>query len=191
MPEGAYETASGGPFMRDINNQGTADVQEFYYYMNSGHLRTEPWRMGLKGPYVLDFAQSAPTSAAIDTSFFATLNIPGYVPPSGRGRVSGTASGVPSKFQTVLHWHNPQHQYWVYAKEGGSYKSPAMIPGTYQMVMYKQEFVVAKSTVSVSAGSETRKDIASAEIAAAPIWRVGEFDGQPFEFKNGDKFTTM
>lgn len=27
MPEGAYETASGGPFMRDINNQGTSDQQ--------------------------------------------------------------------------------------------------------------------------------------------------------------------
>lgn len=177
--------------MRDINNQGTSDVQEFYYYMNSGHLRTEPWRMGLKGPYVLDFSQSAPSKATVDTSFFARLNIPGYVPTSGRGYVSGTASGVPSKFATVLHWRNANNQYWVYANQGGSYKSPAMKPGTYEMILYKQELVVAKSTVSVSAGLETAKNIASTEATAAPIWRVGEFDGQPFEFKNGDRFTTM
>ncbi|RDI78928.1 hypothetical protein Vi05172_g11035 [Venturia inaequalis] len=192
MPEGAYETASGGPFMRDINNQGTTDQQEFYYYMNSGHLRTEPWRMGLKGPYVLDFSQSAPAkTATVDTSFFSKLNIPGYVPASGRGRVVGTASGVPSQFQTVLHWHNEQNQYWVYADTDGSYTSPAMKPGTYKMVLYKQEFPVAKSTVSVSAGSDTTKNIASTERTTEPIWRVGEFDGQPFEFKNGDKFTIM
>lgn len=177
--------------MRDINNQGTTDQQEFYYYMNSGHLRTEPWRMGLKGPYALVFSQTEPKSAKIDTSFFSKLSIPGYIPKSGRGYVNGTASGVPSNFQTVLHWHNEKYQYWVYADKGGSYKSPAMVPGTYNMVLYKQEFVVAKSRVSVTAGSETTKDIASAETTAAPIWRVGEFDGQPFEFKNGDKFTTM
>lgn len=177
--------------MRDINNQGTADQQEFYYYMNSGHLRTEPWRFGLKGPYVLDFSPSAPSKPTVDTSFFSKLNIPGYVPASGRGRVSGIASGVPSQFPTVLHWHNKDQQYWVYADEDGSYKSPAMKPGTYEMVMYKQEFPVAKSTVSVTAGSSTTKNIASGESTAEPIWRMGEFDGQPFEFKNGDKFLTM
>lgn len=178
--------------MRDINNQGTSDQQEFYYYMNSGHLRTEPWRMGLKGPYVLDFSQTAPSkSAAVDTSFFSKLNIPGYVPASSRGHVSGKVSGVPSNFETVLHWHNDKNQYWTYASEGGTYKSPPMKSGTYEMILYKQEFAVAKSSVSVGAGSVTTKNIASTERTTAPIWRVGEFDGQPFEFKNGDKFLTM
>jgi rhamnogalacturonan endolyase len=193
MPEGAYETASGGPFMRDINNQGTSDQQEFYFYMNSGHLRTEPWRMGLKGPYVLSFSQSAPSNTThIDTSFFAKLGIPGYVPAAQRGHVSGIASGVPSKFQTVLHWHNAQNQYWVYADRDGVFKSPAMKPGTYTMVLYKQEFVVAQETsVKVTAGINAAVNIVSTEQTSAPIWRVGEFDGQPFELKNGDKFLTM
>jgi len=190
MPPEAYETASGGPFMRDINNQGTSDQQEFYFYMNSGHLRTEPWRMGLKGPYVFSFSQSEPT-ANISTSFFSKLNIPGYVPESGRGRVSGMATGVPDKFQTVLHWHNPQNQYWTYADKTGAFTSPLMKPGKYQMKLYKQEFLVAESTVAVTAGSNTQKSIASAESKQPPIWRVGEFDGQPFEFKNGDKFLKM
>src|ERR1700761_6556097 len=114
MPEGAYETTSGGPFMRDINNQGTSDQQEFYFYMNSGHLRTEPWRMGFKGPYILSFSRTEPNEK-FDTSFFSRLEIPGYVPAAGRGRVSGSASGIPAKFQTVLHWYNAQNQYWTYA----------------------------------------------------------------------------
>jgi rhamnogalacturonan endolyase len=190
IPTTAYETASGGPFMRDINNQGTSDQQEFYYYMNSGHLRTEPWRMGLKGPYALSFA-SGDQKGTFNTSFFGELNIPGFVPDAGRGRISGTASGVPSKFQTVLHWHNAQNQYWTYADKSGRYTSPRMKPGTYTMSLYKQEFKVADSTVTVTAGREGSVNIASTEKAYTPLWRVGEFDGQPFEFKNGDKFLTM
>jgi rhamnogalacturonan endolyase len=190
LPPEAYETSSGGPFMRDINNQGTNDQQEFYFYMNSGHLRTEPWRMGLKGPYALSFG-GLEQSPRVDMSFFAGLGIPGYVPAAGRGRVTGIASGVPAKFQTVLHWHNPQHQYWVYADQSGRFTSPLMKPGTYTMQLYKQEFPVAKTTVRVAAGENTQASIASGERNYSPIWRVGEFDGQPFEFKNGDKFLHM
>jgi rhamnogalacturonan endolyase len=189
IPTEGYETASGGPFMRDINNQGTSNQQEFYFYMNSGHLRTEPWRMGLKGPYALSF--STHEERGIDTGFFGQLNIPGFVPASGRGRVSGTASGVPPKFRTVLHWHNAQNQYWVYAETGGHFKSPLMKPGTYTMTLYKQELKVAQSSVQVTAGGSSTANIASAEKVHKPIWRVGEFDGQPFEFKNGENFLTM
>ncbi|KAG8850941.1 hypothetical protein FRB91_008681 [Serendipita sp. 411] len=39
LPGTAYETSSGGPFMRDINNQGSSQ-QELYWYMNSGHEQT-------------------------------------------------------------------------------------------------------------------------------------------------------
>lgn len=55
MPGVAYETSSGGPFMRDINGQTSDDEQELYWYMNSGHVRTEPWRFGLMGPYAMTF----------------------------------------------------------------------------------------------------------------------------------------
>lgn len=55
MPGVAYETSSGGPFMRDINGQTSDDEQELYWYMNSGHVRTEPWRLGLMGPYAMTF----------------------------------------------------------------------------------------------------------------------------------------
>lgn len=54
MPGTAYEHSAGGPFMRDINGQ-EGDQQELYWYMNSGHVRTEPWRFGLQGPYAMRF----------------------------------------------------------------------------------------------------------------------------------------
>lgn len=54
MPGTAYETSAGGPFMRDINSQTGSD-QELYWYMNSGHVRTEAWRFGLMGPYAMKF----------------------------------------------------------------------------------------------------------------------------------------
>ena len=60
MPGNAYETSSGGPFMRDINTQGD-DQQELYFYMNSGHIRTEPWRFGLMGPYAMKYVLSSVT----------------------------------------------------------------------------------------------------------------------------------
>jgi len=59
MPGVAYETSSGGPFMRDINGQTSDDEQELYWYMNSGHVRTEPWRFGLMGPYAMTFTYVA------------------------------------------------------------------------------------------------------------------------------------
>jgi rhamnogalacturonan endolyase len=191
MPGVAYETSSGGPFMRDINSQTTTTDQELYWYMNSGHVRTESWRSGLQGPYAITFtAANANPSADLDTSFFSSLKIDGYVSSSGRGSVSGKATGVPEKFETVLHWYNAAAQYWT-KSQSGAYKSPLMKPGTYTMKMYKNEFLVATDSVVVTAGQSASKDIASKEVSPAIIWRIGEFDGQPFELKNGDKITRM
>ncbi|KAK3695723.1 rhamnogalacturonase B [Podospora appendiculata] len=192
MPGTAYETSSGGPFMRDINSQ-SGDDQELYWYMNSGHVRTEPWRFGLMGPYAMRFTTGAKPTADLETSFFDSLSIQGYVPASKRGTVSGTASGVPSNFQAVLHWHNNASQYWTIAS-GGSYTSPPMKPGTYTMKLYRGEYKVAQDSVTVTAGGKTTKNIASTETAAnapAVIWRIGNFDGQPLELKNGDKIERM
>ncbi|KAK6535756.1 hypothetical protein TWF281_000008 [Arthrobotrys megalospora] len=189
MPGVAYETSSGGPFMRDINGQA-GDQQELYWYMNSGHVRTEPWRFGLHGPYAMRFTTGSRPSDNLDTSFFDGLGIQGYVPNNSRGRVSGTATGVPSQFETVLHWYNNAAQYWVKAS-GGRYTSPLMKPGTYNMRLYRGEFPVASDTVTVAVGSTVTKNIASTESNPSVVWRIGDFDGQPFELKNGDKFERM
>ncbi|KAF1850576.1 polysaccharide lyase family 4 protein [Cucurbitaria berberidis CBS 394.84] len=191
MPGVAYETSAGGPFMRDINSQTTSGDQELYWYMNSGHVRTEDWRSGLNGPYAMTFtAAGTKPSENLDTSFFGSLKIDGYVGESGRGSVTGKATGVPSTFEAVVHWSNKDAQYWTKA-QGGNYKSPLMKPGSYTVKLYKGEFLVSTDTVTVTAGQTTTKDIASKESAPAVVWRIGEFDGQPFELKNGDKITRM
>lgn len=177
--------------MRDINSQTTDSDQELYWYMNSGHVRTEDWRSGIKGPYAMTFsANGTQPSTNLDTSFFSTLKIDGYVADSGRGSVVGKATGIPEKFETVLHWYNSDAQYWTKA-QGGSYKSPLMRPGSYSVKLYKNEFLVANNTVTVTAGQSVTQDIASKEANTTVIWRIGEFDGQPFELKNGDKITRM
>jgi len=69
--------------------------------------------MGFHGPYVMIFSRSGiPTSSGIDTSFFADLGLTGYVGPSGRGVVKGTASGVSTSLPIVVYWYNGNYQNW-------------------------------------------------------------------------------
>ncbi|TDZ14827.1 Rhamnogalacturonate lyase A [Colletotrichum orbiculare MAFF 240422] len=189
MPGTAYEHSAGGPFMRDINSKTDVE-QELYWYMNSNHVRTEPWRFGLLGPYAMSFTSGPKPSADLDTSFFGKLSIEGYVPDSGRGTVSGSATGVDGKFETVVHWYNSDAQYWTKAS-GGKFTSPPMQPGTYTMKLYRDEFPVGQEMVTVTAGGKVTKDIASTEKQPSVIWRIGEFDGKPTELKNGDKIERM
>jgi rhamnogalacturonan endolyase len=66
-----------------------------------------------------------------------------------------------------------------------------MKPGTYTMKLYRGEFLVANDSVTVTAGQTVTKDITSKETEKPVIWRIGNFDGQPFELKNGDKIERM
>jgi len=192
LPNPAYEASSGGPFHRDINSNNVGDYTGLYFYMNSGHVQTEAFRQGLHGPYAIVFSRSGiPAVSSVDTSFFSDIQVTGYVADSGRGRVSGTASGIGSSFQTVVHWYNTNNQYWTYANSGGSFTSPPMRPGTYTMVLYQTEFKVAETTVAVTAGSTASKNIASGVTARKTIWTIGSWDGQPTGFLNADKQLRM
>lgn len=148
-------------------------------------------------------------STDLDTSFFASLSIQGYVPAAGRGVVAGTATGVSPTFQTVLHWHNPSAQYWAVASPAdGAYASPPMKPGTYAVSMYRGEYLVANDTVTVavpasssSPSSSTTttttarvvatKNLVAADPAPPVVFRIGVFDGRPTELKNGDRIERM
>jgi rhamnogalacturonan endolyase len=137
-------------------------------------------------------AAGAKPSENLDTSFFSGLSIQGYVASSGRGSVSGKATGVSSKFEAVVHWHNTNAQYWTKASSSdGSFKSPLMKPGSYTMKLYKGEFLVTTDSVTVTAGQTITKDIASKEANTSVIWRIGDFDGRPMDLKNGDKIERM
>ncbi|CAE6507389.1 unnamed protein product [Rhizoctonia solani] len=192
IPGTGYESASGGPFFRDINNQNGGQ-QEVYYYMNSGHTQTESYRMGLHGPYLLQFTTGSTPSADINLAFWDGLGIKGYVPRSGRGFVKGKASGVPSNYAglVVVGWSNSAAQYWARAESNGNYYSPAMKPGTYTMTMYKSELAVATSSVTISAGQTSTANIQSAEANPSVIWQIGDFDGTPRGFLNADMIETM
>jgi len=181
-----YEATSGGPFFKDIDNQAGGD-QEIYFYMNSGHSKIEPDRMGLHGPYALCFTSGAAPSASLDMSFMSGLGLRGWV--SNRGQVVGSYSGIPTGTQAVVGWANPTAQYWAYGN-GGTFASPQMIPGTYTMTLYKNELAVASTSVSVGSGVTT-KNIASAESNPATVWQIGDFDGTPHGFMNASLQTFM
>ncbi|EAU81474.2 rhamnogalacturonase B [Coprinopsis cinerea okayama7 len=187
ITETGYESSSGGPFMRDINNQG-GDQQELYYYMNSGHTQTENFRTGFHGPYALWFTTGAQPSESINTLFWQQVDIPHVVPTSGRGRVTGRASGVPSNFAglQVVGFSNGVAQYWTRASSNGQFTSPYMKPGTYVMTLYKVELAVASQTVTIGAGSTITSNIASTESNPSVIWQLGDFDGTPRGFLNAE-----
>lgn len=182
----SYEKSSGGPFFRDINSNNAGDSTNLYFYMNSGHVQTEAYRQGLHGPYALTFSRSGIPSggSSLDTTFFKDLGITGYVAPSGRGTVTGTATGAASGMQKVLHWYNSDLQYWAYADSSGKFTSPAMIPGTYTQVFYQDEFKLKAQSVTVKAGSATTANIAADTETRNTIWTIGEWDGQPTGFRN-------
>lgn len=188
-PSRSYEKSSGGPFFRDINTNNNGDFSALTWYMNSNHAQTEDYRQGFHGPYALSFSRSGiPKAKDFDYAFFSDLSISGFTADSTRGRVSGTASGVQSDFESVVHWYNVNNQYWVYAASNGAYTSPFMVPGTYTMVLYQGELKVASQSVSVSAGQTASSSIkATSDIVTAQrttLFQIGDWDGSPTGFRN-------
>lgn len=192
IPGTGYESSSGGPFFRDIDNQGTSQ-QEFYFYMNSGHTQTESFRTGLHGPYALWFTTGSTPSSDIDTSFWDALDVTGWVSEADRGRVTGSATGYPSAYSDYMTvgFSNSVAQYWVRTDSDGDFVSPYMKPGTYTMTLYKMELAVATQSVTVTAGSVKTSNIASTEATPTVIWQIGEIDGTPRGFLNADLIETM
>lgn len=153
--------------------------------MNSGHEQTEAYRTGFYGPYALAFTSGSAPSGSLDTSFFSSLGISGYVAAAARGQVSGTISGIPSGFTGVVGLANSAAQYWAKAS-GTSYTISGVKPGTYTATLYKNELAVGTGSVSVSANKTTTLSITSTESAPSSIWRIGNADGTPAGFKNAD-----
>jgi rhamnogalacturonan endolyase len=187
------ESASGGPFFRDIQNQCGTD-QEIYNYMNSGHNQTEPWRTNvLHGPYALVFTTGGPPALPLDYSWIETggLALPGWVSKTERGQVTGVVTGIPAGFQGVVGFENSAAQYWAVVSTNGTYASPLMKPGTYTVLLYKGELEVATNAVTVSAGVTNQLNLVSAETAPIALFKIGEWDGTPAGFLNADKIVQM
>jgi len=189
MVKGNNEGMSGGPFYRCLIAQEGGD-QEVYAMINYGEAQTDSYRYGILNAYTYVFnGGSAPTSP--DLTWLDSLNLLGWTPASGRGNVSGTATGVPSPFQAVVGFSGPAGQYWA-TVNNGAYTCTGMLPGTYKATLFKGEFEVAvQNDVVVTAGATTPLDLVSAEPTPSVIFRIGEWDGTPTGFMNADKLTTM
>lgn len=195
MIYGNRESSSGGPFFRDIQNQSGGEV-EVYNYMNSGHAQTEAKRSGvLYGPYALCFTDGgAPELPDLDLG--AEIKIEGWVPRNRRGEVViGEITGLDPEFAYTLGFANETAQYWAdIAVPGGEARCSGMKPGRYKMTIYKGELAVLEEEVSVMARRTTR--IARCKVTDDPsadeaVWRIGDWDGTPLEFRNGSKLSLM
>ena len=140
---------------------------------------------------MLDFTTGAPPTLPIDFSWMGSLNLHGWVPVSGRGAISGTATGIPAGFKGVVGFANPTAQYWATIDNGGTYTCPSMKPGTYTASLYKGELAVATDSVAVTAGVTATLNLASTETTPSTIFRIGEWDGTPAGFLNADKIVQM
>ncbi|WP_329548375.1 polysaccharide lyase family protein [Streptomyces sp. NBC_01356] len=194
-----HEKASGGPFYRSLlrhSNDGGAALYEILHYNQA---QTEPERYGLQGPYVLNFTDGgAPSSslfhANLDTSWVDGLGITGWVGRAGRGKVAGVGlKGMDAKYAYTVGFANSDAQYWAKAAAGtGAFSCKGMLPGTYTLTVFKGELAVHTRQVTVTAGGSTALNsltIGSDPSSATAIWRLGDWDGTPGEFKNAELMT--
>jgi rhamnogalacturonan endolyase len=157
--------------------------------MNSGHNQTEAWRANvLFGPYAYVFTTGG-TPAVPDMSFIANLGLTGYVSATGRGRVVlNGLSGMDTAYSYYMGFANPTAQYWTALSGTGSGECYDMKPGTYTMTIYKGELAVWTGSATVTAGNPTTfntQTITGDPSTTATIWRIGNWDGTPNEFLNG------
>ena len=189
------EGASGGPFYRCLLNQCGSD-QEITYIVNYGEAQTEAYRLGILNAYTVVFTTGATPSTSIDTSWFSSMGLSGYLADSGRGRVTGVAiNGRDTAYAYTVGFANTTAQYWASARASdGYFNCTGMRPGTYTMTVYKNELAVDTRSVTVTAGGTTILNsftITGDPSSVAPIWRIGNWDGTPTEFRNGSSITTM
>ncbi|MDV7215535.1 rhamnogalacturonan lyase B N-terminal domain-containing protein [Streptomyces prunicolor] len=194
-----HEKASGGPFYRSLlrhSNEGGAGLYEILHYNEA---QTEPERFGLQGPFVVTFTDggtpsSSLSAANLDTSWVDSLGITGWVGKAGRGKVAGVGlKGVDANYPYTVAFSNTNAQYWAKAAAGtGAFSCKGMLPGTYTLTVFKGELAVYTGSVEVTAAGTTSLHtltITGDPSTASTVWRLGNWDGTPAEFKNAELMT--
>ncbi|MEO7493861.1 MAG: rhamnogalacturonan lyase B N-terminal domain-containing protein [Massilia sp.] len=189
------EGNSGGPFFRSLMNQGTDTNQEITYIVNYGESQTEAYRTSVLNAYTLVFT-SGGAPGTVDTSWFGSMGLTGYVAPTGRGRVAGVGiNNRDTSFGYTVGFSNANAQYWATADATtGSFNCTGMRPGTYTMKIYKNELAVDTRSVTVTAGGTVALNtitLSGDPTKSNQLWRIGNWDGAPTEFLNGTKVTSM
>jgi rhamnogalacturonan endolyase len=190
-----HEGGSGGPFYRSLLNQCGSD-QEITYIVNYGEAQTEAFRTGILNAYTFVATTGSAPSTSIDTSWFANMSLNGYLAPSGRGRVTAVGiNGRDTNYTYTVGFSNTTAQYYVTAAaSNGYFNCTGMRPGTYTMRIYKNELVVWTGSATVTAGGTAVFNtitITGDPSSQSAIWRIGNWDGTPNEFRNGSNITTM
>ncbi|MEV0225131.1 rhamnogalacturonan lyase B N-terminal domain-containing protein [Streptomyces sp. NPDC050704] len=194
-----HEKASGGPFYRSLlrhSNDGGVGLYEILHYNQS---QTEDMRFGLQGPYVLGFTDGGTPASSLfarnlDTSWVDGLGISGWVGKAGRGKVAGVGlKGMDADHPYTVGFANADAQYWAKAASGtGAFTCPGMLPGTYTLTVFKGELAVHTREVKVTAGGSTALNsitISDDPSTANTVFRLGDWDGTPGEFKNAKLMT--
>ena len=190
------EGGSGGPFYRSLLQQITDTTNELTYIVNYGEAQTEAFRMGVLNTYTMIFNNGTPPTARPDTSWYGQVGLLGYVPPVGRGSVTGAGlTGRIAGLPYTVGFANAQAQYWADADPvDGHFMATGMLPGVYTMTVYKGELAVQTGTVTVTANASYALNpvpITDDPETTPAIWRIGHWDGTPQEYINGDKLTFM
>ncbi|MBN1514941.1 hypothetical protein JXA32_00075 [Candidatus Sumerlaeota bacterium] len=188
------EGGSGGPFYRCLLNQGGSD-QEVTYIINYGEGQTEDLRKDILNSYTLVFTDGA-VPDSVDSSWLNGMGMIGYVDAPDRGNVHcGGITGRDTRYDYTVRFANSAAQYWADASDvDGSFYAEGLIPGVYTLTVYKNEYGVHTDTVTVTAGQTTPVSaiaITSDPAFTTPLWRIGEWDGTPREFVNGDRVNIM
>ncbi|MEV6513083.1 rhamnogalacturonan lyase B N-terminal domain-containing protein [Streptomyces sp. NPDC051642] len=194
-----HEKASGGPFYRSLlrhSNEGGAGLYEILHYNEA---QTEPERFGLQGPFVVAFTDGGTPSSSLfaanlDTSWADSLGITGWVGKAGRGKVAGVGlKGMDANYPYTVGFSNADAQYWAKAAAGtGAFSCKGILPGTYTLTVFKGELAVHTGSVTVTAGGTTSLhtlSITDDPSTASTMWRLGNWDGTPGEFKNAALMT--
>ena len=191
-----HEGDSGGPFYRSLLQQITNSTNELTYMVNYGEAQTEPFRLGVLNTYIMMFTDGSLPTVRPDTAWYGTAKLVGYVPPVGRGSVS--VAGVSGRVAGIAYtagFANSQAQYWTDVDPvDGHFTATGMLPGVYTMTLYKGELGVQTAQVTVTANADYAMNpiaITGDPGATPALWRIGEWDGSPQEFINGDKLTFM
>ncbi|KUO07074.1 rhamnogalacturonan lyase B N-terminal domain-containing protein [Streptomyces sp. DSM 15324] len=194
-----HEKASGGPFYRSLLRHSNDKGAGLYEILHYNEAQTEPERFGLQGPYVLAFTDGGAPSpslaaAGLDTAWVDGLGITGWVGRAGRGRVAGVGlKGMDARYPYTVGFAAPDAQYWTRAAaDTGAFSCKGMLPGTYTLTVFKGELAVLTRQVKVTAGTTTSLHtltITGDPSTAKTVWRLGDWDGTPGEFKNARLMT--
>lgn len=191
---GNAEGMSGGPFYRSLLNQASED-QEITYIINYGMAQTDVFRTKILNLYTLVFNDGSQPEEPVLT-WLADANLLGWIPLESRGGINCTGiDGLDGKSTYTVSFSNKSSFYWCIINNiTTQFKCEGLIPGEYDLTIFKNELEVLKDTVTVTSGATTQ--ISHLTITDDPsfvesLWRIGEWDGSPQELMNGDKITVM